>query len=47
MNKYPDLSNHKYEIIRELGRNREGGRVSYLTTKVQAVPVVIKQFRFL
>ncbi|MEM8721661.1 MAG: serine/threonine-protein kinase [Cyanobacteria bacterium P01_G01_bin.39] len=38
---------NNYQIIRELGRNREGGRISYLAecndTQQQ---VVIKQFRF-
>ena len=46
MNYYPDLSNTNYEIIRELGRNREGGRVSYLATNKAKQKVVIKQFRF-
>lgn len=44
---YPDFSPHKYQIIRELGRNREGGRISYLAKSINsAQQVVIKQFRF-
>ena len=30
MNIYPDFSEHNYQILSELGRNREGGRISYL-----------------
>jgi serine/threonine protein kinase len=44
---YPDFSPHNYQIIRELGRNREGGRISYLAKSINsAQQVVIKQFRF-
>ena len=46
MNAYPDFSNTDYEIIRELGRNREGGRVSYLVKNKHQQKFVIKQFRF-
>jgi serine/threonine protein kinase len=47
MSNYPNLSLNGYEINRELGRNREGGRVSYLATKISTEEiVVIKQFRF-
>ena len=47
MNNYPNLTQNGYEIKRELGRNREGGRVSYLATKISTdEQVVIKQFRF-
>ena len=47
MNNYPDLSDNDYQIIRELGRNREGGRVSYLAKKISNdEQVVVKQFRF-
>ncbi|MCC0176022.1 serine/threonine protein kinase [Waterburya agarophytonicola K14] len=36
-----------YQIIRELGRNREGGRISYLAESIDSKQkVVIKQFRF-
>lgn len=47
MNTYPDFSQHKYQVIRELGRNREGGRISYLAEEINSKQqVVIKQFRF-
>jgi serine/threonine protein kinase len=47
MNKFPDFSNQGYRIIRELGRNREGGRITYLATHLnQDQQVVIKQFCF-
>ena len=47
MNDYPDFSPHNYRIIRELSRNREGGRISYLAEAiVNRQQVVIKQFRF-
>lgn len=37
-----------YQIIRELGRNREGGRITYLAQSLATEQqVVIKQFRFL
>lgn len=47
MSNYPDFSSHGYEIKRQLGQNRLGGRFTYLatTTKTQQ-PVVIKQFQF-
>lgn len=47
MSFYPDLTNHGYKIEAELGRNREGGRITWkgidLSTKQT---VVIKQFCF-
>jgi len=47
MNTYPDFSKHNYQILHELGRNREGGRISYLATSInEQHQVVIKQFRF-
>lgn len=47
MNNYPDFSAKGYEVIRELGQNRAGGRVTYLATQINTgVPVVIKQFQF-
>lgn len=47
MSKLPDFSSHNYQIIRELGRNREGGRISYLANNLETdEQVVIKQFRF-
>jgi serine/threonine protein kinase len=47
MNHQPDFSSHSYQAVRELGRNREGGRVSYLAESlINQQQVVIKQFRF-
>ena len=47
MNIYPDFSDHNYQVVRELGRNREGGRISYLADGIDSnQQVVIKQFRF-
>jgi hypothetical protein len=47
MNHQPDFSSHSYQVVRELGRNREGGRVSYLAESlINQQQVVIKQFRF-
>jgi serine/threonine protein kinase len=45
---YPNFSDRNYQVIRELGRNREGGRISYLAKAIDTEQlVVIKQFRFL
>lgn len=47
MSNHSDFSSHGYEIIRELGRNREGGRIAYLATVLNSKQqVVIKEFRF-
>ena len=47
MSNYPDFSSYNYQIISELGRNREGGRISYLASSLSSgQQVVIKQFRF-
>ncbi|MEM6612692.1 MAG: serine/threonine-protein kinase [Cyanobacteria bacterium P01_C01_bin.72] len=47
MSDYPDLTSYGYQIEAELGRNREGGRITWqgreIATKNQ---VVIKQFCF-
>ncbi|MEW6498653.1 MAG: protein kinase, partial [Cyanobacteriota bacterium] len=40
---------NRYKVVRELGRNREGGRITYLATDTRLNPpqqVVIKEFRF-
>ena len=48
MSNYPDFSHLNYHVVRELGRNREGGRISYLAyCSGSTQQVVIKQFRFL
>lgn len=47
MSDYPDFSNHGYEIKRQLGQNRLGGRFTYLATDTKTQQsVVIKQFQF-
>ncbi|WP_035799124.1 serine/threonine protein kinase [Crocosphaera chwakensis] len=47
MQNLPNFSNHNYSITDELGRNREGGRISYLGECLETQQkVVIKQFRF-
>ena len=46
MNPVPDFSAHGFQIIRELGRNPGGGRVTYLAQTTQNNPVVLKQFQF-
>ncbi len=47
MSNYPDFSSHGYQVIRELGCNRESGRITYLAVAPNATQqVVIKEFRF-
>lgn len=47
MSSFPDFSCHGYQVVRELGRNYEGGRITYLCTNFdQDQQVVIKQFCF-
>ncbi|HEY9836409.1 MAG TPA: serine/threonine-protein kinase, partial [Vampirovibrionales bacterium] len=47
MNDFPDFSANGYKIIRELGHNRAGGRVTYLAVNQQRPEsVAIKQFQF-
>lgn len=47
MNNSPRTSRPRYQKIRELGRNREGGRATYLVKdNATGQPVVIKQFQF-
>ncbi|WP_227789462.1 serine/threonine-protein kinase, partial [Nodularia sp. LEGE 04288] len=44
---YPDFSPQGYQVISELGRNREGGRIAWLATDLKtSQQVVIKQFCF-
>lgn len=44
---YSDFAEHNYQVLQELGRNREGGRISYLAEcKNTQQQVVIKQFCF-
>ncbi len=54
MNSKPDYSEHGYNIIQELGRNREGGRITWLASAIASLTlryatdkqVVIKQYSF-
>jgi len=47
MSNSPRTSRPRYQKIRELGHNREGGRVTYLAKdNATGLPVVIKQFQF-
>ncbi|NEP84182.1 MAG: protein kinase [Okeania sp. SIO3B3] len=47
MNNYPNFSNQGYQIIKELGHNNIGGRVTYLAENIHTQKkVVIKQFQF-
>jgi serine/threonine protein kinase len=47
MSNFPDFFSHGYQVIRELGHNYTGGRITYLATDTRIQqPVVIKQFQF-
>ncbi|MGL5060661.1 MAG: serine/threonine protein kinase [Microcoleus sp.] len=47
MNAFPDFSNYGYQVTRELGHNRAGGRVTYLATEINTQrSVAVKQFQF-
>ncbi|MTJ23369.1 serine/threonine protein kinase [Dolichospermum sp. UHCC 0352] len=47
MSIYPDFQEQGYQVIRELGRNREGGRITWLATNINTGQAeVIKQFCF-
>ena len=47
MEEYPDLSSFGYQINSELGRNREGGRITWQGVSLKSQKtVVIKQFCF-
>ena len=47
MNSSSYFSSQGYEIVRELGRNREGGRITWLASTIETQqPVVLKQFCF-
>ncbi|OBQ01525.1 MAG: serine/threonine protein kinase [Anabaena sp. LE011-02] len=47
MSSYPDFQAQGYQVTRELGRNREGGRITWLATNLNTgQPEVIKQFCF-
>ncbi|MBG1240016.1 serine/threonine protein kinase [Nostoc sp. NZL] len=47
LNHHPDFSKQGYQVISELGRNREGGRITYLANVLNSKQqVVIKEFCF-
>ncbi|MEM1169822.1 MAG: serine/threonine-protein kinase [Cyanobacteria bacterium P01_H01_bin.35] len=47
MSNYPNFSDYGYQIIKELGHNNIGGRVTYLAENIKTQKnVVIKQFQF-
>ncbi|MGB3695472.1 MAG: protein kinase [Spirulinaceae cyanobacterium] len=47
MTNLPDFSSQGYEIIRELGRNLEGGRITWLVREINTnQKIVLKQFCF-
>ncbi|NER32097.1 MAG: hypothetical protein F6J89_31965, partial [Symploca sp. SIO1C4] len=47
MNKFPEFECQGYQVEKELGSNRAGGRVTYLARVItNRQPVVIKQFQF-
>jgi serine/threonine protein kinase len=47
MNNLPDFSTLGYQVIRELGHNYVGGRITYLATNLRIQQsVVVKQFHF-
>jgi serine/threonine protein kinase len=47
MKDFPDFTHYGYQIKRELGQNRAGGRVTYLATEINTQrSVVVKQFQF-
>jgi serine/threonine protein kinase len=47
MSNFPDFSKLGYQVIRQLGHNYVGGRITYLATTITTQqPVVVKQFQF-
>ncbi len=47
MSAFPDFSAYGYEVTRELGHNRAGGRVTYLAIEINTQrTVVVKQYQF-
>ncbi|MEG4033001.1 serine/threonine-protein kinase [Microcoleus sp. Pol12B5] len=47
MDAFPDFSNYGYQVTRQLGHNRAGGRVTYLATEINTQrSVAVKQFQF-
>lgn len=47
LNHHPNFSEQGYQVLKELGRNREGGRITYLANVLNSKQqVVIKEFCF-
>ena len=47
MSRFPDFSPQGYQVVSELGRNREGGRITWLVSEITTGrQVVLKQFCF-
>lgn len=47
MTDFLEFSEHGYQVEKELGHNRAGGRITYLATEIETgQQVVIKQFQF-
>ncbi|MFB2835177.1 pentapeptide repeat-containing protein [Floridanema evergladense] len=47
MSKFPNFSSQGYEVVQELGINREAGRITYLANVLNSEQqVVVKEFRF-
>ncbi|NEQ75922.1 MAG: protein kinase [Okeania sp. SIO2C9] len=47
MKNFPDFTNYGYQVSKELGRNLQGGRITYLASSLTSnKQVVIKEFRF-
>jgi serine/threonine protein kinase len=47
MSNFPDFSEHGYQIVEELGRNREGGRITWRAIQLETNKIVVlKQFCF-
>jgi serine/threonine protein kinase len=47
MSRFPDFSPQGYQVVSELGRNREGGRITWLVSDITTGrQVVLKQFCF-
>ncbi|MGA9379208.1 MAG: protein kinase family protein, partial [Phormidium sp.] len=47
MSNYPNFSSQGYEVVQQLGLNREAGRITYLVNVLNSEQqVVIKEFRF-
>ena len=44
----PNFSEYGYELIKVMGRNRQGGRITYLAQDInRQCPVIIKHFQFM